>query len=59
MVKLPEDFHAVMEYLKRGVCPKEELISGIYPPEQAKHALEKWKEDPGKVFRILIQMFHN
>jgi threonine dehydrogenase-like Zn-dependent dehydrogenase len=52
---LPEDFRAVMEYLKRGVCPKEELISGVYPPEEAQNAMEHWKAAPGKVFRILIQ----
>ncbi|MDR1675487.1 MAG: zinc-binding alcohol dehydrogenase family protein [Tannerella sp.] len=51
---LPEDFRAVMEYLGRGACPEDALISGIYPPEQAREALEKWKSDPGKVFRILI-----
>jgi 2-desacetyl-2-hydroxyethyl bacteriochlorophyllide A dehydrogenase len=56
---MPEDFRAVIEYLKRGSCPKEELISGIYPPEQAQEALEGWKANPGKVFRILIQMFHH
>ncbi|MDR0724656.1 MAG: zinc-binding alcohol dehydrogenase family protein [Prevotellaceae bacterium] len=52
---MPEDFRAVMEYLKRGICPKEELISGIYPPDKARDALEKWKANPGQVFRILIE----
>jgi threonine dehydrogenase-like Zn-dependent dehydrogenase len=52
---MPEDFRAVMEYLKRGICPKEELISGIYPPDKAREALEKWKANPGQVFRILIE----
>jgi threonine dehydrogenase-like Zn-dependent dehydrogenase len=52
---LPEDFRAVMEYLKRGTCPKEELISGIYPPDQAQYALEKWKANPGQIFRLLIE----
>ncbi|MDR2042603.1 MAG: zinc-binding alcohol dehydrogenase family protein [Tannerella sp.] len=51
---LPEDFRAVMEYLGRGHCPEDALISGIYPPEQAQEALERWKSSPGKVFRILI-----
>lgn len=51
---MPEDFRAVMEYMKRGICPVDELISGIYPPEEAQAALEKWAGDPGKVFRILI-----
>jgi threonine dehydrogenase-like Zn-dependent dehydrogenase len=52
---MPEDFRAVMEYMKRGTCPKEKFISGIYTPEEGKTALENWKADPGKVFRILIQ----
>jgi threonine dehydrogenase-like Zn-dependent dehydrogenase len=52
---MPEDFRAVIEYLKRGTCPKEELISGIYPPDKAQYALEKWKANPGQVFRILIE----
>ncbi|MDR1170659.1 MAG: zinc-binding alcohol dehydrogenase family protein [Prevotellaceae bacterium] len=52
---MPEDFRAVMEYLKRGTCPKEELISGIYPPDKAGEALEKWKANPGQVFRLLIE----
>ncbi|MDR1746183.1 MAG: zinc-binding alcohol dehydrogenase family protein [Tannerella sp.] len=51
---MPEDFRAVIAYLKRGICPEQELISGVYPPEQAQEALEKWKSDPGKVFRILV-----
>ncbi|HRZ95953.1 MAG TPA: zinc-binding dehydrogenase, partial [Paludibacter sp.] len=52
---MPEDFRAVMEYMKRGTCPAEKLISAIYGPEEAQQALEKWAEDPGKVFRILIK----
>ena len=52
---MPEDFRAVMEYLKRGTCPVEELITGVYKPEEAQFALEKWAQDPGKVFRMLIK----
>lgn len=52
---MPEDFRAVMEYLKRGTCPKEELISKVYKPEQAQQALEGWAQNPGKVFRLLIE----
>jgi threonine dehydrogenase-like Zn-dependent dehydrogenase len=53
---MPEDFRAVMEYLGRGTCPVDALISGVYPPEQAQAALEEWKAEPGRVFRILVQM---
>lgn len=52
---MPEDFRAVMEYMKRGTCPVDELVSGIYPPVQAQQALEYWAADPGKVFRILVE----
>ena len=52
---MPEDFRAVMEYLKKGIFPKEEIISGIYPPEKAQEALEKWKENHSQVFRLLIK----
>lgn len=52
---MPEDFRAVIEYMKRGTCPKEKLISAVYRPEQALEALQKWAENPGKVFRILVK----
>ena len=52
---MPEDFRAVIEYMKRGTCPKEELISGIYPPEQAQEAMKQWQANPGKVFRIFVK----
>ena len=52
---LPSDFMAVMEYLKRGTCPVEKLITAVYSPESAQEALEKWAAAPGEVFRILIQ----
>lgn len=52
---LPNDFKAVIEYLKRGVCPVDELITAIYTPEKAQDALEIWSANPGEVFRILIR----
>jgi 2-desacetyl-2-hydroxyethyl bacteriochlorophyllide A dehydrogenase len=51
----PDDFKAVIEYLKRGDCPADELITEVYAPEEAQTALEKWSAEPGKVFRILIR----
>lgn len=51
---MPCDFKAVMEYMKRGVCPLDELITAVYVPEEAQNALEKWAANPGAVFRILI-----
>ncbi|MDR0541830.1 MAG: zinc-binding alcohol dehydrogenase family protein [Dysgonamonadaceae bacterium] len=51
---LPEDFRAVMHYLKQHPGIVERFISGIYAPERALEALTKWAAEPGKVFRILI-----
>lgn len=51
----PGDFKAVIKYMKRGDCPVDELISGVCSPEDAQGALEKWNDNPGKVFRILVE----
>lgn len=52
---MPEDFRAVMEYMKRKTYAADKLISAIYKPEQVGEALAKWSENPGKVFRILVE----
>ena len=52
---MPKDFIAVMEYLKKGVCPADKLITAIHEPEEAQIALDKWSKSPGDVFRILIR----
>lgn len=52
---MPEDFRAVIEYLKRTKAPVDKLISSIYPPEEAGNALETWSDNTGKTFRILIK----
>jgi threonine dehydrogenase-like Zn-dependent dehydrogenase len=51
---MPSDFEAVIRYLQRGTCPKDELISAVVKPENALHAMQKWVEAPGKIFRILV-----
>ena len=53
---LPADFRAVINYMKEGTCPVEELISKIAEPEDALEAMKEWAADPGKVFRILVQL---
>lgn len=53
---LPADFRAVINYMKSGNCPIEELISKIVSPENALNAMEEWAAAPGKVFRILVQL---
>lgn len=52
---MPTDFAAVIEYLKRGTCPVDKLITAIYTPEQAGEALQTWASAPGNVFRILVK----
>lgn len=52
---LPEDFRAVIKYLRHGECPKERLISRVVTPEKAGETLKNWSEQPGKVFRILVE----
>ncbi|MBQ5623423.1 MAG: zinc-binding alcohol dehydrogenase family protein [Alistipes sp.] len=52
---MPEDFRAVIQYLQNGTCPKDELISAVIKPEEAEETLKQWAENPGKVFRILVE----
>lgn len=53
---LPEDFRAVIHYLNQGTCPKDELISMTVKPEKATDAMKEWAAEPGKVFRILVEL---
>ncbi|SEN14400.1 2-desacetyl-2-hydroxyethyl bacteriochlorophyllide A dehydrogenase [Prevotella sp. ne3005] len=50
----PSDFRAVIHYLERGTCPVDRLISKEVKPEDAETAMNQWAENPGKVFRILV-----
>ncbi len=52
---LPADFNAVIKYLRRGACPVERLISHVVTPDKAGEALQQWSENPGRVFRILVE----
>ena len=52
---LPDDFRAVIRYLRRGQCPTEHLVSDVVTPEQAAQAMQQWHEAPGRVFRILVK----
>ena len=51
---MPEDFRAVIHYLERGTCPTDKLITKVIKPEEGKNTLHWWSENPGKVFRILV-----
>ena len=52
---LTADFNAVIKYLRRGVCPVDSLISYVVTPDEAGTALLRWSENPGRVFRILVE----
>ncbi len=51
---MPSDFRAVIHYLERGTCPVDQLITRVIKPEEALQTMQWWSENPGKVFRILV-----
>lgn len=51
---MPSDFRAVIHYLERGTCPIDELITKIVRPEDALETMQWWSQNPGQVFRILV-----
>lgn len=51
----PSDFRAVIQYLQRGTCPVDRLISMETAPEDAEAAMQNWAENPGRIFRILVK----
>lgn len=50
----PSDFRAVIHYLTQGNCPTEQLITKVIQPEESQQTMEFWAQNPGKVFRILV-----
>lgn len=52
---MPSDFRAVIHYLERGTCPVDQLITKVIKPEEALQTMRWWSENPGKVFRILVE----
>lgn len=50
----PADFRAVIRYIEGGTCPVDQLVTRIIRPEQALDTLKWWSQNPGKVFRILV-----
>lgn len=52
---MPSDFRAVIHYLERGTCPVDALITKVIRPEEALETMKWWSENPGKVFRILME----
>ena len=51
---LPSDFRAVIHYLETNDCPIDTLITKVIKPEEALDTMRWWSENPGKVFRILV-----
>lgn len=51
----PQDFRAVIRYLEKGTCPMDELITRVVKPEGAQEVMAWWDQNPGKVFRILVE----
>ena len=52
---LPADFNAVLRYTQPDNCPVEMLVREIVRPDKAQEALQRWSDNPGKVFRILVK----
>jgi threonine dehydrogenase-like Zn-dependent dehydrogenase len=53
----PSDFRDVIQYLQRGKCPVDTLISSVVTPQMSSEALSNWSKNPGAVFRILLKSF--
>lgn len=52
---MPSDFKAVINYLLRGTCPVDKLVSNEVGVDGAEAAMRQWAENPGKVFRVLVK----
>lgn len=52
---LDSDFQSVIKYLQKKTCPTEQLISGIFSPDQTGQALEMWHKNRGVVLKQLIR----
>ena len=52
---MPQDFRAVIHYMERGTCPVDELITRVIRPDEALDTMRWWSQNPGKVFRILVE----
>ena len=52
---MPQDFRAVIHYLERGTCPVDRLITRVIRPEEALDTMRWWSQNPGQVFRILVE----
>ena len=51
----PADFRAVVNYLKQGTFPIEEMITKTILPEEAPEVLAAWAANPGQVMKIMVK----
>lgn len=51
----PSDFEAVVNYLKKGSFPLDEMITLIIQPQDAADAVAAWSANPGKIMKILVK----
>ena len=52
----PSDFRAVIRYMGRGTCPTGRLVSRTVGWSEAPDALAFWNANPGKIFRIILNI---
>ncbi len=50
------DFQAVINFLQRKTFPIDKFITRIVKPGEVAEALQTWAENPGKVFKILLEL---
>lgn len=51
----PSDFRAVINCINKSNFPIGKFISNVVKPEDAAEAMKAWSENPGKVFRVLVE----
>lgn len=51
----PSDFRAVINCINKSNFPISKFISNVVKPEGAAEAMKAWSENPGKVFRVLVE----
>lgn len=52
----PSDFRAVINCISNSNFPIDKFISNVVKPEGAAEAMKAWSENPGKVFRVLVEL---
>jgi threonine dehydrogenase-like Zn-dependent dehydrogenase len=52
---MPNDFAAVVNYLKKGSFPLDDMITHIIEPENAAETVATWAANPGQVMKIMVK----